>query len=308
VAGVRGEPSPANLAPSPPRIDPPSYRNRGEKRLNAWVTIAPIPVTFGSTERATLDAGGLQISSVVFPARLRLRPHSHERDCISIVLEGWLDKSFGPRRYHSPAASVQTIPADAVHEDVFAPGPTRTLIVEADPEVAERLGAYGLRLDEIRYLRDAGIVALAYRITRELEARDTAAPLAVEGLVLELFALLARRTNEDTGGRVPPWLARAREYVHANFAEAFAVADVAAAVGVHPAHLAREFRRHFGLPIGAYVRRLRLEWAAARLATTDDSLAAIAYAAGFSHQSHFTHAFKRYTGLTPGSYRESVRR
>jgi AraC family transcriptional regulator len=273
------------------------------------VTIAPIPVTFGSTSTATLDAGGLQITSVVFPGRLRLRPHSHERDCISIVLEGWLDKSFGSRRYHSPAASVQTIPADAVHEDVFAPGPTRTLIVEADPEVAERLGAYGLRLDEIRYLRDSGIVALAYRIARELEAPDAAAPLAVEGLVLELFAVLARRTNGDaSSGRPPDWLGRAREYVHARFGDSFSVGDVAAEVGVHPAHLARQFRRHFGLPIGEYVRRLRLEWAAARLATSDDALASIAYAAGFAHQSHFTRAFKRYTGVTPGAYRESLRR
>jgi AraC family transcriptional regulator len=107
---------------------------------------------------------------------------------------------------------------------------------------------------------------------------------------------------------VPPWLARARGYVQARFAESFSVADIAGDVGVHPAHLAREFRRHFGLPIGEYVRRLRLEWAAAQLATTEDAIASIAFAAGFAHQSHFTHAFKRYTGVTPGSYRESMRR
>jgi AraC family transcriptional regulator len=209
----------------------------------------------------------------------------------------------------SGATTVQTIPADTLHEDVFAPGPTRTLIVETEPYAAEMLGAYGLWLDEIRYLRDPGIAALALRIAREVEAPDAASPLAVEGLVLELFALLARRTNGATeSGQPPAWLARACEHVHAQFAGSFSVGEVATAVGIHPAHLARAFRQHYGVPIGAYVRRLRLEWAAARLATSDDPLASIAYDAGFANQSHFTRAFKRFTGLTPGAYRQSARR
>lgn len=277
--------------------------------LAAGVTITPIPVTFGSTERASLDAGGLQISSVVFPSRLRVRPHWHELACISVVLEGWLDEPRGPRRYRSPAASVQTIPAEAVHEDVFPEGPTPTLLLEAEHEVCETLGAYGIRLDEIRYFCDAGIAALAIRIARELEAPDGVSPLTVEGLALELFALLARSARSDAGFDQPPkWLERARECVHDRFAERFSVADVAAEVRVHPAHLAREFRRHYGVPIGEYARRLRLDSSAARLATTDDSLAEIAYASGFANQSHFTRAFKRHTGLTPARYRDSTRR
>jgi AraC family transcriptional regulator len=268
------------------------------------VTLVPIPATFGSTSRATFDAGGLQISSVVFPPRLRPQPHAHERACILVAFEGPDDE----QRTASPVATIHTIPADTVHEDVFAPGPTRTLIVEAEPEAAESLGAYGIHFDEVRYLRDAGIGALAVRIARELEAPDGPSPLTVEGLVLELFALLARRENGDAGnGRAPKWLEHARERVHERFADGFSVADIARDVRVHPAHLAREFRRQYGLPIGEYARRLRLDSAAARLATTDESLAEIAYASGFAHQSHFTRAFKRHTGLTPARYRASTR-
>jgi AraC family transcriptional regulator len=256
------------------------------------VTIAPIPVTFGSSRRATFDAGGLQISSVVFPPRLRLRPHWHERACISVMLDG-----YG-----------QTIPAEALHEDVFASGPTETLVVEAEPEAAESLGAYGVRLDEIRYFCDAGIAALAVRIAREVEAPDGASPLTVEGLVLELFALLARRGTEAARGRPPKWLEQARDCVRDRFADGFSIADVAAEVRVHPAHLAREFRRQYGVPIGEYARRLRLDSAAAQLSTSEDSLAEIAYASGFANQSHFTRAFKRHTGLTPARYRNSTRR
>lgn len=260
------------------------------------VTSAPIPATFGSTETVTFDAGGLQISSVVLPARLRLPPHWHERHCISIVLDGWL-------------ASVQTVPAGVIHEDVFAARPTRSLVLEAETDAAERLGAYGIDLDDVRYLRDPGAAALAQRIARELESLDAASPLLIEGLVLEVLARLARSTDgERASSRSPAWLTKARQQIEDRFDGPFSVTEIAASVGIHPAHLAREFRRHYGSSIGAYVRRLRLEWATAQLAASDDSLSSIAFAAGFANQSHFTRAFKRHTGLTPGGYRASARR
>jgi AraC family transcriptional regulator len=76
-------------------------------------------------------------------------------------------------------------------------------------------------------------------------------------------------------------------------------------VDVHPAHLARAFRQHFRVPLGSYVRRLRLDWAASRLADSAESLANVAVAAGFADQSHLTRAFKRHTGHTPGAYRQA---
>ena len=59
--------------------------------------------------------------------------------------------------------------------------------------------------------------------------------------------------------------------------------------------------------MGTYVRRLRLNWAAAELARSDASLAQTALAAGFADQSHFTRAFRRYTGFTPSAYRRTRR-
>jgi AraC family transcriptional regulator len=72
---------------------------------------------------------------------------------------------------------------------------------------------------------------------------------------------------------------------------------------VHPAHLAREFRRRRHCTIGGYVRRLRVEFACRELSSTDAPLAEIALAAGFSHQSHLTRTFKELTGMTPAKFR-----
>jgi AraC family transcriptional regulator len=79
-------------------------------------------------------------------------------------------------------------------------------------------------------------------------------------------------------------------------------------VQVHPAHLSRAFRTHFKVSLGSYLRRLRLDWAREQLVHSAASLASVALAAGFADQSHFTRAFKRYTGLTPNTYRRTIGR
>ncbi len=107
--------------------------------------------------------------------------------------------------------------------------------------------------------------------------------------------------------RTPPWLHRAQELLHDRFADSLRTGEIAKEVAVHPAHLARAFRGCFGVSMGAYVRRLRLEWAAMKLAHSERSLAELALAAGFADQSHFTRAFKRYSGLTPRAYRRTRR-
>jgi AraC family transcriptional regulator len=74
--------------------------------------------------------------------------------------------------------------------------------------------------------------------------------------------------------------------------------------GVHPVHLARSFGSHYGCSPGEYVRALRIEEAKARLQDSKEPLAEIAVACGFSDQSHFSTAFRRAVGVSPGAYRK----
>ena len=139
------------------------------------------------------------------------------------------------------------------------------------------------------------------RLYREFRLMDAVSPLAIEGLVLEILAELVRLTASS---RLPPWLLRARELIHDRFQENLGLADIAAAVGVHPVYLASTFRRHFRRTIGDYQRQLRVEFACKQLATGLTPLAEIALAAGFADQSHFARVFKRHLGMTPGTYRK----
>ena len=90
-------------------------------------------------------------------------------------------------------------------------------------------------------------------------------------------------------------------------AQRHSLATIAAEVGVHPATLSRGFRRAYGCTPGQLQRRLRLEFAAHELSTTDRPLATIAQQAGFYDQSHFTNAFRRQLGASPLQYRRAMR-
>lgn len=69
-------------------------------------------------------------------------------------------------------------------------------------------------------------------------------------------------------------------------------------------HLARSFKKHFGVTIGQYLRSIRCQKALFELGRQELSLAEIASATGFADQSHLCRAFKSYCGTTPGAYRK----
>ncbi|MPY95952.1 MAG: helix-turn-helix domain-containing protein [Acidimicrobiia bacterium] len=107
------------------------------------------------------------------------------------------------------------------------------------------------------------------------------------------------------GGVVPParHLLRAKDLADARYAEPLAVADMAHAAGLSPAHFSREFRRAFGEAPHQYLLTRRLERAAALLRNTDRSVTEVCFAVGLGSLGSFTTSFRRVYGTTPAAYR-----
>ena len=143
------------------------------------------------------------------------------------------------------------------------------------------------------------------KLYREFERPDSISLLAFEGLMIEALSELAR-LNENALVAAPAWLRQAHGLLHDRFSENLALDEIAASVGVHPAHLARSFRRCYGSTVGEYQRRLRVEYASRQLTETRTSILSIALTAGFADQSHFSRTFRNHTGLTPGKFRAAL--
>ena len=136
---------------------------------------------------------------------------------------------------------------------------------------------------------------------------DAAGPLSIEALTLEML-VQATRLDVMRDRNPPRWLQQAREVIHEQFLESLSLSSIAELVGVHAAHLAKMFRRHYGCTVGDYVRMLRLDYSAKLLAQFDKGLSSIALVVGFYDQSHFARLFKLRFGVTPGDFRVDLRR
>ena len=195
------------------------------------------------------------------------------------------------------------MPAGEVHANHYDREGCLSLVIEIKPPRLESITSYSKVFDQFSLNSGTAFSILLTRIYKEILVMDTASPLAMEGLTLELLSDLSRSSNQVAKHGRPRWLSQAFDYVHAHFTEAIRLNDIAKSIGVHPVHLARTFRKSYGLTVGEQVRALRIEFACTLLSTSDTPLAEIASATGFSDQAHFSKIFKQHTGTTPSQYR-----
>ncbi|HUP00555.1 MAG TPA: AraC family transcriptional regulator [Gemmatimonadota bacterium] len=261
----------------------------------------------GAPRFHALDVDGFRVTEAWFPAGLFLPPHVHERAVFAIFLDGGMDVSFSAaaRSFSCAPSTVLIEPPGVRHTQRFGNSDAHLVVVGPDPERKDLTRPCRPLVDEISVFPHGVIATMARRIVRELKSADPVAPLAIEAIVLEMLAAAARLDERERRPAPPAdFLRLAQEVIHDRFRERLRIADIATESGVHPVRLARTFRARFHISIGEYIRRLRLEWAAERLLHPDENISGVALSAGFSDQSHFTRAFKRHTGVTPGEFRD----
>jgi transcriptional regulator of acetoin/glycerol metabolism/AraC-like DNA-binding protein len=105
------------------------------------------------------------------------------------------------------------------------------------------------------------------------------------------------------GGLPPGALRRVREYIDVHLGDRTQLTELSAVAGVSVHHFAREFKRSTGVTPHDYLTQKRIDRAREMLARTGWSLAEVAFAAGFSDQSHMSRHFRRLLGMTPGQFR-----
>lgn len=126
----------------------------------------------------------------------------------------------------------------------------------------------------------------------------------MEGLLLELLAMLARRQH-PVEPQKPLWLRRVETRLRDEFTGKPTMTELANEAGVHPTHLAVTFRRFHGSTISEFIQQLRVEAACERLRQPEISLSEIALELGFADQSHFSRIFRRLIGMPPKVWRET---
>ncbi|MEM9796595.1 MAG: AraC family transcriptional regulator [Pseudomonadota bacterium] len=160
---------------------------------------------------------------------------------------------------------------------------------------------------------DPAIAAFGREMRRHLISGEVEGALYLEELTSLIFRRCALRFAHLQTGPNSPDLGRAdlkivEEYVAAHLGQQISVEDVAAVLGIPARAFSTAFRAATGQGFAAFILDRRVRGARHLLEQSDETLASIAYACGFSSQQHMTNAFSAKLGISPGRYRREVTR
>lgn len=121
--------------------------------------------------------------------------------------------------------------------------------------------------------------------------------LAAKGLLMTLIAKASRSIAKDR---------RADEIIaciNSHASGKMTYASLGDIFGYHPNHIARLVRNAVGMPLHAYIMKIRISRALSLLSDEGKTVAETAELCGFSDSASFSKRFKAETGVTPSSVR-----
>ena len=271
-------------------------------------TAEPSPALSG--HRTELDGeiikhrsiGPFTLSEHYYTAAKSIPMRVNPEACITFVIEGTFRERYAAGSLVGRPGGVRYLPAGAQFTAEIEPE-LRFLEVRSAPEILDELARQSIIPKKPALINGLSTTWLANRLYSEFSREDSASAMAIEGLVLAIFAEIARLETCQTSHPVPGWLRQATEIVESRFLERLSLAGIAAEVGVHYVHLSRQFHKYNQCTVGELIRRRRVQYASHLLAHSTTPLAEIALICGFSDQSHLSFLFKRYMGVSPSKFR-----
>jgi AraC family transcriptional regulator len=255
------------------------------------------------------SAGASRVRLVRYAPTEKQLLHAHPSASLTLILSGEIEERSGSKTAHGVAFDVVVKPAGVEHSDAFGPRGARTLQLLLSKEDETCTEDSGHRLGAWRWIRGGSVGLALLRVLASAASDGSTRGPRVAGA--ELDALLAEvlaaidPPAPRRGGHAPCWLLRVRSALEE---DSIPIGSLALSQGVHPVHLAREFRRHFGTAPTAYRRDARVRRAVSSLAASPRGLAEAAVEAGYADQAHMTRELHQALGATPGAVRDLLAR
>jgi AraC family transcriptional regulator len=162
-------------------------------------------------------------------------------------------------------------------------------------------------------IRDAELEMLGWAMKREIEFGCPSGQRYLDGLALAAASrIVARhssvsprqdRTHQGLAGRR---LKQVLSYIEEQLEEDLSLTQIANVAGISASHLNALFRRSMGMPVHQYLIQRRVDRAKSLMTRENLSMAEIAQAAGFAHESHMARHMRRLLGLPPRALRRAL--
>lgn len=159
-------------------------------------------------------------------------------------------------------------------------------------------------------LPDDGIVANLAAIRSEIDLPRTGSSMVVAAYFRILLVSMLRLSGLDAqlqgGGSSARFLQRFRELVEGNFRAHWPIARYAELIGVSHDRLHALCTRQLNRTPKALVAERLAREAGLGLERSTLTIEQLSYALGFRDPAHFSHFFKRMTGIAPGAFRRMM--
>lgn len=179
-------------------------------------------------------------------------------------------------------------------------------------QIAEITGVNDVELLPIINPSDPLIYSIGLTLKTELESGGIGGRLYVDAMTTALMAHLLRYYSVQKyplppiANGLPRYiLRRVVDYIQEHLEQDLTLATLAAIAQISPSYFSRLFKQSTGLSPHQYVIQCRIERAKRLLLQGKLSIPEIAYSLGFTHQSHFSHHFKRLVGSSPKAFLNS---
>jgi AraC family transcriptional regulator len=252
-------------------------------------------IRFHGVELEVRRFGGAKAVRVLHAAGQTIEAHRHDWACVTLPIIGGAREYFdgGEALIEGPSAILH--PAGSYHGDDVGAFGLETFSIQFDP--AWLRNGPDLRSGRSRAFEGGNTGLLANRL-----ASTWRNPAAIEAhlkaATLDFVQLAFGVAPEPK----PAWLERVREETSRD--EDLSTVELGRKLDLHPAWLARSYRRAMGEGLAEMRRRRRVTEAVARLRHGDEPLADVAAAAGFCDQSHMNRNFAEVLGRTPLQVRQ----
>jgi AraC family transcriptional regulator len=152
----------------------------------------------------------------------------------------------------------------------------------------------------------------------ELDGRQNGFEMLAQALVMQLMVHLLRccvspvvkPQRFDVPRQLPSWqMVRTLEYMNSCGKNEFKVADLCSTVGTSATRFIELFKNSVSerMTPHAFYNQLLVNKAKQILADPACSVKQVSFELGFQNESHFCKVFRNCAGITPGSYRYSLR-
>ena len=279
--------------------------------LNAACRVRGCPLVLPEISFSEWGTDGFLIAAHEAPANIP--QHEHFPLQISFPARGSWVHSFGLEgsRILSPG-EVAFIPSGSTHSTRgLDSGELITINAELEwceencDLTARTLRDANVRITNMPHLR--GMLGEVSTLLQEPEPDQLYISSIGLTVTLGVFHRLDLRLQSQTPIGLFGPLRRVSRWVDENLSEKITLKALAFQGGYSQWHLIRLFRTFLGTTPARYVAGRRLERSRELLSIPGADICEIALRCGFSSQSHFTRAFAREYGLTPGAYRSKRR-